>query len=192
MELEQAIWLPAACSASALLETIGIARPAAAAPSAAAPSPEAEARSPPEPPSEPPPHQPHALYFALIEGIGGEYARQARYLAITPRASEASESHTVLWHALLLSHTVLRHALLWRALPRQASLSRSSTEQAEWLMACSRLALPRWSRLAREAEAMSLDALAMQALAPSLSPRSLDAPRLTLALTLALTPSRAM
>ena len=54
-------------------------------------------------------------------------------------------------------------------------------------MACSRLALPRWSRLAREAEAMSLDALAMQALAPSLSPRSLDAPRLTLALTLSLT-----
>ena len=86
MELEQAIWLPAACSATALLETIGIARPAAEAPSAAAPSPEAEARSPPEPP----PHQPHALYFALIEGIGGEYARQARYLAITPRASGAS------------------------------------------------------------------------------------------------------
>ena len=188
MELEQAIWLPAACSASALLETIGIARPAAEAPSAAAPSPEAEARSPPEPP----PHQPHALYFALIEGIGGEYARQARHLAITPRASGASESYTVLWHALLPWHTVLWHTLLSRALPRQASLSRSSTEQAEWLMACSRLALPRWSRLAREADAMSLDALAMQALAPSLSPRSLDAPRVALALTLALTPSLAM
>ena len=42
----------------------------------------AETQSPPEMQSRPErqPHQPHALYFALIEGIGGEYARQARHV----------------------------------------------------------------------------------------------------------------
>jgi len=73
MELEQAIWLPAACSATPLLESIGLAPPAEM---------RAERRPPPElqPRPEPQPHQPHALYFALIEGIGGEYARQARHV----------------------------------------------------------------------------------------------------------------
>eukprot|EP00964_Phaeocystis_antarctica_P010554 scaffold5816_cov57-Phaeocystis_antarctica.AAC.6 len=57
-------------------------------------------------------------------------------------------------------------------------------------MACSRLALPRWSLLAREAEAMRLDALAMQVLAtrhaaprpgpgPTLPPTATPAPAST-------------
>jgi hypothetical protein len=48
-------------------------------------------------------------------------------------------------------------------------------------MACSRLALPRWSLLAKEADAMRLDALAMQVLGtrhatPSLSPHPSPCP----------------
>ena len=76
MELEQAIWLPAACSAAPLLETIGL----AAGEIGEIGEMRAEMQSPPEtrPRPERQPHQPHALYFALIEGIGGEYARQAR------------------------------------------------------------------------------------------------------------------
>lgn len=57
-------------------------------------------------------------------------------------------------------------------------------------MACSRLALPRWSLLAREAGAMRLDALAMQVLAtrhaaprpgpgPTLPPTATPAPTST-------------
>ena len=75
MELERAIWLPAACSAAPLLETIGLAAGEIG-------EMRAETQSPPEMQSRPErqPQQPHALYFALIEGIGGEYARQARHV----------------------------------------------------------------------------------------------------------------
>ena len=90
-EVERAIWLPAACSADALLDAARL--------------------TPTEPPA-------HALYFSLIEGVGGEYARQAM-------------------------------------------LARSSSEMAEWLMACSQRALPLWTLLAREATDMPLDILAM-------------------------------
>jgi hypothetical protein len=71
MELERAIWLPAATSATPLLESIGLAPGEM----------RAEMQPPPEvqPRPEKQPHQPHALYFALIAGIGGEYARQARH-----------------------------------------------------------------------------------------------------------------
>ena len=128
-ELDAAAWLPAAASAQALCgppppDAAEVVDAAKAADAAARASVDAVVRSELQPPeagrrtaaalAPPPPLPPHELYFSLIEGVGGEYARQAR------ATRSAAEVDT--W----LQRSATRAASVWRQLAERVVQCRDS------------------------------------------------------------------